>query len=81
MAEALSQRFIYSRKPSPTLVSTDVFDEDAIRADIRKTLEAGKPHRCTIEFAMKDVHTLKNQPQRLNRWVELAYAEINRMLG
>jgi hypothetical protein len=59
------------------LISTETFDEAAIRADLRSTLEIcrGVP----LEFAMKDVHTLNDQPQRLGRWVKLAREEIAKM--
>jgi len=69
----LGSDYIFCRKPNPALISTEVWDETAIRADIRATLEAARG--CTLEFAMKDVHTLSNQPWRLDRWVALAREE------
>jgi len=74
MAEALKRDYVFSRKPNPALISTERFDESAIRADIRETLDtAGE---CRLELIMKDVHTLANEPQRLARWVQLAREEI-----
>lgn len=75
MARELGTRYVYSRKPNPTQVSTSVFDEAAIRADLRKTLTVAKG--CRVEFAMKDVHTLANEPKRLPRWVQLARETID----
>ena len=72
MAEALGRQMVYSRKPNPTLVSTRVFDEDAIRADLRTTLRLTHAHGCSVEVVMKDVHTLQGEPDRLIRWVRLA---------
>ena len=74
MAAALGHAVVFSRKPNPTLISTARFDEDAIRADIRQTLEAAGDGR--LEIIMKDVHTLNNEPGRLSRWVQLAREEI-----
>lgn len=70
MVLELGKDYIHCRKPNPTLISTERFDEDIIREDIRKTLRitAG----CPVELVMKDVHTVKDQPWRLGRWVELA---------
>mgnify|MGYP002639951275 CR=1 FL=1 len=74
MAAVLGDRIIYSRKPNPTAVSTEVFDEAAILADLRQTLSiAGN---CRLELIMKDVHTLCEHPERLPRWVELARQAI-----
>lgn len=76
MADALGCDFVFSRKPNPALISTERFDETAIRADIRRTLEAARG--CRLEIIMKDVHTLNNEPARLARWVRIAREEISR---
>jgi hypothetical protein len=78
MADALGSRYVYSRKPNPTLISTERFDEVAIRADIRKTLDVTLPRQCNVEIVMKDVHTLHDEPHRAARWVQLARQEIAR---
>lgn len=70
MAAELGKDYIFCRKPSPTQISMSVWDEDAIREDVRATMRAARG--CPLEFAMKDVHTLSDQPWRLGRWVTLA---------
>jgi glycine cleavage system regulatory protein len=56
-----------------------MFDEDAIRQDLRTTLQiAGSG---PLEIIMKDTHTVENQPQRITRWVELALEEVDRYMG
>ncbi len=75
MAAELGADAVYSRKPSPSLISTERFDEAAIRADVRQTLDIARG--CRIELVMKDVHTLNNEPERLPRWVALARDEID----
>lgn len=70
MARELGDRYVYSRKPNPTLISTERFDEAAIRADLRQTLTVAR--ECRLEIVMKDVHTLRDDPSRLPRWVQLA---------
>ena len=76
-ARELGRDMVYSRKPNPTLISTERFDEDAIRADLRHTLEVARD--CRVEIIMKDVHTLCNEPARLPRWVEIAREVIDEM--
>ncbi len=78
IADMMAGRYIFCRKPNPTLISTAVFDEEAIRADLRSTLHAtgGAP----VELVMKDVHTLHDEPNRLGRWVALA-REVCREFG
>ena len=81
MAEALGRRYVYSRKPNPTLISTRTFDDTLIRADLRHTLERTHAHGCTVEVIMKDVHTLCGKPDRLTRWVQIARQEIAEIYG
>jgi hypothetical protein len=75
MAGVLKKTVVYSRKPNPTMISTPKFDEDAIRADLRKTLTTAR--NCRVELVMKDVHTLSGEAFRLPRWVELARQTID----
>jgi hypothetical protein len=70
MAAELKRDYVFCRKPNPSLISTERFDEAAIRADLRHTLSVARG--CEVELVMKDVHTLSGQPHRLGRWVQLA---------
>ena len=78
MAQELGRDFVYSRKPHPALISTEQFNEDAIRADIRKTLTVAKD--CRVEIIMKDVHTLNNEPWRFPQWVEIVREVVDGMV-
>jgi hypothetical protein len=79
MAEKMGGDYIYSRKPNPTLISTEHFNEELIRKDLRVTLDVVKKHGCPLEIIMKDVHTLCNEPHRLARWVQLTRDAISEM--
>jgi hypothetical protein len=70
ITEMMDGKYIFCRKPNPTLISTEGFDEEAIRADVRATLNAAGS--TPLELVMKDVHTLHDEPARLGRWVSLA---------
>jgi len=76
MARELDKRAVYSRKPNPSLISAEEFNEDLIRKDLRNTLSVAK--NCNVEIIMKDIHTLRNHPERAARWVEMAFEEINK---
>ncbi len=79
MAEALGDRYIFSRKPAPSLLALPRLDEEAARADIRATLD--RTRGCVVELVMKDNHTLGGNPGNLVRWVEIAREEIARSMG
>jgi hypothetical protein len=76
MAEACGRDVLYCRKPNPAMISTPHVDEDAIRADVRKTLETARG--CNVEIVMKDIHTLAGDKLRPARWVQLAREECAR---
>jgi hypothetical protein len=77
IAAELGKDYIFCRKPKPTLISTDDWNEDLIREDLRTTLRAAQG--CVIELVMKDVHTVSNQPWRMGRWVDLARSVCTEM--
>ncbi|MCK4284291.1 MAG: hypothetical protein KAX44_08240 [Candidatus Brocadiae bacterium] len=81
MAEAMGERYGFSRKPNPTMISTETFDEDFIRDDLTETLRITKAHGCPVEIVMKDVHTLNREPGRLARWVQLAREQVDEVYG
>jgi hypothetical protein len=73
MAQMLEDRYIFSMKPSPTDLAMNSFDEELIRAKLRDALE--KTRDCRVEVIMKDNHTIRNDPQRVVRWVQIAREE------
>lgn len=77
MAENLGANYVYSMKPNPAEVAMDVFDEDSIRRGLRESLEAARG--CHVEVILKDVHTIRNDPDRLIRWTRIAREESDRI--
>lgn len=73
MAERIGARFIFSMKPSPIDLAGDSFDEEKIRAKLRAALRATR--NCRVEVIMKDNHTIRNEPYRVVRWVQIAREE------
>ena len=71
-------RYVMSNKPTPALLSYDWFDEQEIRADLRRTIEAAKAHDVNLEFILKDISTLRHKPERLWRWSQIALEEVSR---
>ena len=72
MAEALGSRYVYSRKPSPASLAWDVFGDEAVRRDLQDTKDTCERHGCPLEIILKDISTVRYDPQRLSRWSEIA---------
>jgi hypothetical protein len=75
MAEKMGGRYVFSLKPNPAYLAMDSFDEDAIRADLREAMRTCQAQGCHLEVIMKDCHTIRNDPRRVVRWVQIAKEE------
>ncbi|UWP58583.1 hypothetical protein [Ruminococcus gauvreauii] len=69
MAEVVGRDYVVSLKPSPACFAFDTFDEDAVRRDVQGKLKLLK--NCNVEIIIKDVSTIRYDPKRLWRWVEI----------
>ncbi|MBP3388684.1 MAG: hypothetical protein J6K98_02285 [Clostridia bacterium] len=77
-AEVLPKQYIMSNKPNPALLAEESFDEEAVRADLRRTIRAAQENHIGLEMILKDISTVRYEPQRLWRWSEIATEETLR---
>ena len=75
-AKRLAGRYVMSRKPSPAFLATDSFDPDAVRADLQQTYDTAKREGCALEFILKDISTVRYEPQRLWEWEDIARSVV-----
>ena len=73
-AAEIGRDFVYSRKPSPALLAGDRFAPEQVRADLLATRRVCEKYGCPLEFILKDVSTVRYEPQRLFQWAEVAMA-------
>jgi hypothetical protein len=71
-AAEMGQAYVFSRKPSPALLAFDTFDPEQIRQDLQATVTICKQHNCPLEIILKDISTVRYQPERLFQWAEVA---------
>ena len=77
-AEGLQGDYVFSWKPNPACVAGAAFQPDTVRAGIRATIEIAREHGCVLEMILKDTHTVRNRPERLDAWVQIAMEEAER---
>ncbi len=75
-AEQIGRGFVFSRKPSPALLASDTWNPNAAEQDIRDVIERCAHHGCPVEFILKDISTVRYQPQRLWEWADLAMRSV-----
>lgn len=74
-AERLPKHIVMSNKPAPAFLAGDSMNEDEIRKDIRRTITAAKQNHVCLELILKDISTVRYDPQRLITWSRIAMEE------
>jgi len=71
-ASEIGREFVFSRKPSPALLAWDRFDAAEVRKDLTATRDICRRQGCPLEFILKDISTIRYEPQRLAEWSRIA---------
>ena len=75
-AQNIGTELIMSNKPTPAYLATVSFDEDVVREDLKRTCDLARQNNVNLEFLLKDISTVKNDPSRLTRWAEVAMSVV-----
>ena len=78
-AERLGREYVYSHKPNPAILAENTWRPEQARAELRDVLE--KTKGCNVEIVLKDISTVRHQPQRLWEWADIAMEEAQRIGG
>jgi hypothetical protein len=71
-AAEIGREFVYSRKPSPAMLASDTFNAASVRENLQATKTVCQKNGCPLEFILKDISTVRYQPQRLFEWARIA---------
>ncbi len=71
-AAQIGRDFVYSHKPSPALLTFDTFDPVRIREELLATRRVCEKHNCPLEIILKDISTVRYEPERLFQWARVA---------
>ena len=75
----LGSDYVISRKPSPAVFAGDTWNPTFARQQIREFLDLTEG-QCHVELIMKDISTVRHDPQRLWDWARIAMEEAERLL-
>jgi hypothetical protein len=76
-AEAIGHDYVFSRKPNPAFLAHDSFDPQAVRADLLATRDVCERYDCALELILKDISTVRYEPQRLFEWATIAMQVVS----
>jgi len=68
--ENVGDEIVFAWKPSPAVLAASVWDPEAVRKDMEEKLEKAK--NCIVDIHLKDISTVRYQPQRLWEWAQIA---------
>jgi hypothetical protein len=71
-AAEIGKDFIFSRKPNPVLVAMESLSPEHVREDLSKTREICVKFGNPVEFILKDISTVRYEPERLFKWANIA---------
>lgn len=71
-AREIGGDFVFSRKPNPAFLAWDDFNAEAVKEDLEQTRDICRNHGCPLELILKDISTIRYEPERLTRWADIA---------
>ena len=75
MAQECGTDYVVSFKPNPAHLAMDGWDEHLVRNYLQKSLQ--KLQGCHVEIILKDITTLRQRPERLPAWNDIAMQVTN----
>jgi len=77
-AENIGSDYVLAAKPNPAFVAQPTFDPGPVEEEITRYCEACRQHGTTLEFVLKDISTIANNPENLTRWAATVNGVIDR---
>jgi hypothetical protein len=77
-AEQIGGDYVFSYKPSPAVLARDTWNPELARTELQDVLRVTRKYGCNVEIIMKDISTVRYQPERLWEWVEIAGEVVSR---
>ena len=79
-AAGLGRDYVFSRKPNPSHLAMTGWDPELVRRDLLATRAICTEHGCPLEYILKDLSTVRHQPQRLFDWARIAMEVVGAAL-
>ncbi|MCC7265205.1 MAG: hypothetical protein IT369_22085 [Candidatus Latescibacteria bacterium] len=70
--EKVRDRFVFGWRPNPAFLAHDPWDPELVRRDIEEKLAIAAEYGCVVAIYLKDISTVRGQPQRLTEWNAVA---------
>jgi hypothetical protein len=76
-ADIIQNRYVIASKPNPAQLAVANLDEESVRKELNRIVNACKRNGCSCDIVLKDITTVCKRPKNLFRWQEIAMEIIN----
>jgi hypothetical protein len=77
-AQNIGSDYVLAAKPNPAFVAMPHFNPEPVEQEIARYCAACKAHGTTLEFVLKDISTIANNPENLTQWAATVKDVIDR---
>jgi len=75
-AKEIGKDYVFSCKPNPALLASGKFNVEVVKEDLLETKRACEKYGCSLEFILKDISTVRHEPQRIFEWARIAMSIV-----
>jgi hypothetical protein len=80
-AEKVGGKYVFSYKPNPAVFAESDWSIDSSRKELERLYESAKRFGCKVEVIMKNISTLRYEPNRLWEWANMAEEITDKYFG
>lgn len=75
--DIIQNRYVIASKPNPSQLSIANLDEEAVRNELTRIVNACKRNGSSCDIVLKDITTIRNRPENLFTWQRIAMEIVN----
>lgn len=76
-AEIIQNRYVIASKPNPAQLALSNLDEESVKKELSRIVNACKRNGCSCDIVLKDITTVCNRPENLFMWHKIAMETVN----
>jgi hypothetical protein len=75
--EIIKNRYVVALKPNPSSLAVSNLDNNTVKKELTKIVNACKRNGCSADIVLKDITTVNGRPQNLFEWEKIAMDIVN----
>jgi hypothetical protein len=76
-ADMIQNRYVIASKPNPSQLAVANLDEESVRKELNRIVNACKRNSSSCDIVLKDITTVCKRPENLFKWHQIAMEIVN----